>query len=56
MDFTVLADYEVKIKENKRIDKYFEPDRELNKMWKFAWNDTQMSRLETGGTGNQIKN
>ena len=32
MDFTIPADYRVKIKENKKIDKYLEFGRELKKV------------------------
>ena len=33
MDFAVPADHRVKIKENKKIDKYLELAGELKKMW-----------------------
>ena len=33
MDFAILADYEVKIKENEKIDKYLDLARELKKQW-----------------------
>ena len=33
MDFAVLADHRVKIKESKNIDKYFDLARELKKLW-----------------------
>ena len=33
MDFTVPADYRVKIKENEKIDKYFDFAREQTQFW-----------------------
>ena len=33
MDFAVLVEYRVKIKENKNINKYLDLTRELKKLW-----------------------
>ena len=33
MDFAVPADHRVKLKENEKIDKYLDLDRELKKLW-----------------------
>ena len=33
MDFVVLADYRVKLKESKKRDKYLDHARELKKLW-----------------------
>ena len=33
MDFVVLADHRVKIKENEKRDKFLDPARELKKLW-----------------------
>ena len=36
MDFAVLADHRVKLKENEKKDKYFDRGRELKKLWKIT--------------------
>ena len=33
VDFTVLADHRIKLKENEKIDKYLDLARELKKLW-----------------------
>ena len=66
MDFVLPVNHKVKIKENKKIDKYLDLTRELKKVMKHegdsdsshsysSWNDPQIPGKETGRTGDQKK-
>ena len=65
MDFAILADLRVKLKESETIDKYFDPARELKTnvekgdgdttgSWG-AWNGLQRPGRKTGGIADQRK-
>ena len=67
MDFTVSAEYRVKIKESKKVHKYLDLARELKKAVEHegdgdtncnwcTWNDPQRLRRNTGRIGNERKN
>ena len=62
VNFTIPVDYKVKIKENKKTDKYMDLAWELKKLWNidlmmicswFARNGPQKFGKKTVGTGNQ---
>ena len=60
MDFAVMSDYEVKLKENEKKDKYLDLAGELKKMWImkancscFSWYSHRRIIKGTGGLGNK---
>ena len=66
MDFSLLEDHWVKIKESRKIEKYLGLSRELEKAVEHEgdsninsgwcnWNGPQMLSDEPGGTGNERK-
>ena len=54
VNFVVPADHRMKMKESKKIGKYFDLARELKKLWNMK--ATVRSERETGGTRDQRKN